>query len=616
MKTISTWDVLNIVYYQYIKKIRLLRLSIGPILILMIIARILEIKVTELVQKASQDIGIFPESNIFLQYLFISIFSSFLVEAQGFFFTSSVQSAYTTAVKNSVRDYLKLEYKMFKSKGIGEITSNIDRQSLSISEILDVFVLNLLPVIFIFLLAILKVYSVLGLPASIIITFTILIYTFITIKMAVLRNQIRKKLNQSYNESKDKLMDILKNYDLIVAFNKQKYEVDRYNEKLKVNEKWSVHLWQTFYILNFLQKAVFCLKTGIIIYMGLRNGMSPDQFVLFLSISRVLGVNLDKLGYMYSRFTSAILNAQMGFLKLKEPKKLYPIHYFNKTIKFKNAGVYSDNIFSSDSSLQDIKRSSNSNSVESNINENISSGRRRSLYDSSEDSDENELFFTYEQNQFIFNNIDLKIEKGDKIALIGPNGAGKSNFLKILLKFNKYSGTIKIDNDELSTIENKSIRDLISYIPQDCFLICGTVKENLLYGNDTVSEDDMIRLAKYLKYDDSFRNLTSGYETYIGKTNSILSGGEKQKIAIIRAFLKRAEIYLFDEPTANLDKKSELMFFDHLFNHEREKTVLVVVHNLDLLGKFDRIMFLTKNGIEEVTKDEAFALINSSSEKH
>lgn len=616
MKTISTWDVLSIVYHQYIKKIRLLRLSIGPIMILMIFARLMEIKVTELVQKASKDIGVLPGSNIHLQYLLVSILSSFLVESQGFFFTSSVQAAYRTAIKNSISDYLKLEYKVFKNKGIGEITSNIDRQSLSISEILDVFILNLLPVMFIFLLSIIKIYSVLGLLASIIIAITIVLYTFITIQMAVLRNQIRKNLNLSYNESKDKLMDILKNYDTIVAFNKQNYEIERYNEKLQVNEKWSVHLWQTFYILNFLQKAVFCLKTGIIIYMGLKNGMKSDEFVLFLSVSRVLGVNLDKLGYMYSRFTSAILNAQMGFLKVRKAKQLYPIHYFNQTIQFKNVGIYSDNMLVSDSNKEDRDKSCGSKSADGNMTQNTASeSKRASSYNPSDDSEE-ECFFTYEQNQFIFDKIDLKIEKGNKIALIGPNGVGKSNFLKILLKFNKYSGSIKIDNDELSTVDSKSIRDLISYIPQDCFLICGTVKENLLYGNGSVTENDMIRLAKYLNYDESFRNLSSGYDTYIGKNNSILSGGEKQKIAIIRAFLKRSQIYLFDEPTANLDKNSEAQFFNHLFNHEREKTAIVVVHNLDLLERFDRIMFLKKNGIDEVTKAEAITLLHRASEKN
>lgn len=573
MKTLSTWNILYTVYDKYIMKIKLLKLSIGPIIVTMIIARLMEIKVTELIQKASKELGLFGNSNIYLQYLIVAISSSFLVEIQGFIFTSSVQRSYRTAIKNSITDYLKLEYKDFKKRGIGAITANIDRQSSAISEILDVFVLNLMPVIFVLILAVLKIYSTLGALSSIIVSVALVSYTAITIKMAVWRNEIRKGLNLSVNESKDKLMDILINYDSIVAFNNQRYEIERYDEKLAQNEVFYVQLWRTFYLLNFLQKFVFCLKTGLIIYVGLKNQMTSDGFVLYLSISRVLGVNLDKLGYMYSRFTSAIINAKMGFLSIDEPKQLYPLRYFENSIRFKNVGI--------------------------NLN-------NKSDFD----------FFNYEnEGQFIFNKLNCEIKKGEKIALVGFNGVGKSNFLKILLKFNQYTGSIRIDNDELFSLSNNSIREMISYVPQESFLISGTVKENMLYGNPMISEEEMIELCRYLGFDESFRKLSAGYETFIGKNNSILSGGEKQKIAIVRSLLKPSEIYLFDEPTASLDRKSEDLFFSYLNEYEKEKTAIVVIHNLDLLDRFDRILFLTKDGIHDVTQSEATSLIDQKKQE-
>ncbi|KRH93014.1 ATP-binding Cassette (ABC) Superfamily [Pseudoloma neurophilia] len=661
-KSLTTFDVLKTVFYDYIKKIPLLKYSILPIMIIMIIARLMEIKVTEIIQKASQqmvkEIDFYSqteESNhspeylhqhdstrqsTYLQYLFISIFSSFLVEFQGFIFTSSVQSAYRTAIRNSILEYLKLGYHSFKNLGIGEISSNINRQSLAISEILDVFVLNLLPVLFIFVLSVIKVYFSLGFVPSMVIATAILLYTLVTIKMAIFRNEIRKRLNLSNNESKDKLIDILKNYDLVLSFNRESYEIDKYNEKLRDNERWSVYLWQTFYLLNFLQKFIFCIKTGIIIYLGIKYNMKYDQFVLFLSISRVLGVNLDKLGYMYSRFTTAILNAQMGHIIIENKKQLFPIDYFSTNITFKNVSILKNSSNSDDCCTNsDCKSSDSCNCDSKEQSSNIFSS-----------SSENDQFF-YESTQdknYIFRNLNLEIKKGEKTVIIGKNGIGKSNFLKLLIKFNDYKGSIKIDNDELSTLKDEDVRRIVSYTLQDSLLMAGTVQENILYGvsddkNEKYSElnfcenlffseqsddqsqksifknrksekqNEMIHLAQSLGYHESFLALPSGYSTFIGKNNSILSGGEKQKISIIRSLLKDSEIFIFDESTSNLDKKSEELFFNYITSDKmREKTVLCILHNLEMLEKFDRILYLTKNGIREVTRDEAMHLMANS----
>lgn len=593
--TISTWSILRTIYTEYITKIPLLRYSIGPILITMVIARLMEIKVTEIVQRASKYLNIYRNSNIYLEYLFVSILSSFLVEIQGFIFTSSIQRAFRISIRNSIVEYLKLEYFKFKTLGIGEITSNIERQSNSISEILDVFVLSVLPVLFVLVISVIKIYFTLGLLSSVIVSISLFLYVFITVKIAVWRNSIRKRLNLSINDSKDKLYDILNNYDSIISYNNQNYEIEDYNEKLIENEKHYVRLWQTFYLLNFLQKFVFCLKIGLIIFIGMKNQIQPDEFVLFLSISRVLGVNLDKFGYMYSRFTTAILNGQMGYLKVQQNKQLFPIRYFEKNIRFQNVGLCLNE--------QDEVPNDQEDDLDLFGYEKSESNNRSFVGDP-----ENSLFA--KDSGYIFRNLNFEIQKGEKIALIGANGTGKSNLLKVLLKFNKYTGSILIDNDELSTIKNDTIRDLISYIPQDSYLLSGSIKENLKYGNKFVSDREMVELCKYLNYHESFMNLSAGYETFIGKNNSILSGGEKQKIAIIRSLLKPAEIYLFDEPTANLDRKSEQRFFEYLQNHEKSKTVIVIVHNLEMIKHFDRILYLKKDGVEEISEDQAYSYIS------
>ncbi|ELQ74691.1 ATP-binding Cassette (ABC) Superfamily [Trachipleistophora hominis] len=574
MASITTYEILQIIMTKYVKDIPLIRMTIMPTLFLMFVARIMEVKVSEIVQNASLEFSGYREGGTFKKYMIVGILSSLLIELQGFIFKSSVQRAYRTALKSSLREYLLLNWSEFKMKGMGEITASIERRSSAVSEILDVFIINLLPVFFVLFLAVLKIYAIMGFTSSLIILISLITYTTVTIKMAVWRNEIRKKLNLSINESNNKLIDILSNYESILAFNNQNLELYKYDNKLATSEKHYVKLWRTFYLLNFLQRFVLCVQTGMIIYVGMCNKITSDQFVLYLSISKILASNLDKLGYMYSRFTAAILNAKMSFLDTVLPKKLYPIRYFDKKIVFRNVALplSSENILNT------------SNDV-----------------------------FTYAiSDNYIFKNMSFEIKKGEKIALIGPNGIGKSNFLKMLLKFNEYTGSIKIDDDELCTIDNYSLRDLISYVPQNSYLVSGTVKENIKYGNLVATDEEMIELCRSLNFHESFVRLSSGYETCIGENNSVLSGGEKQKVAIARAMLKNAEIYLFDEPTANLDKKSEETFFKRLAEDTQNKTVIVILHNLELLDYFDRIMFLQKDRIQEIKREEALKLMNST----
>lgn len=563
MSTISTLQIVRVIVSQYVKRIPMVKFTLVPILVLMLAARVLEIKTSEIVQTASLEFNGYAEAGTFKKYLIVGMLSSLLIELQGFIFKSPVQRAYRTALKNSLREYFMIDWLAFKKKGIGEITASIERRSSAVSEILDVFIINLLPVCIVLLLAVLKIYSILGLLSSLVVVVSLVSYTTVTIKMAVWRNNIRKQLNMSINESSNKLIDILTNYDCILAFNNQNYELHKYDGRLADNERNYVKLWRTFYLLNFLQRLVFCMQTGLIIYLGSQNHITSDQFVLYLSISEILAANLDKLGYMYSRFTAAIINAQMSFLDIETPKQLYPIRYYDRCMTFSNVALS----FSGNDGYSDI--------------------------------------FSYSIPEYLFQNVNLTIRRGEKIALIGTNGTGKSNFFRMLLKFHKYAGSIRIDDDELSTIESSSLRDIISYIPQETFLVSGTIKENIKYGNAMATDAEMVDLCQQLNYHSSFLRLPSGYETEI----TMLSGGERQKVAIARALLKNAEIFLFDEPTASLDKKSEESFFQMV--KAMDKTVVVILHNLDLLDHFSRILFLHKHGIDDISKSKAVELMKS-----
>lgn len=526
-----------------------------PIIIISFISRILEVKVSTLIQKLSEALNINNQPKIIqacYTYLIIYCISSFLIEIQGFIFCNSIQQTYRESTKHYFSEFLKLNYKEFKNKNIGEISQIIDRQSTAISEILDVMVLNLLPTLIVIILCSLQIFSIMGPISTFIILGSLFLYTYITIKMAEWRNLIRIEYNKSINQVTSFGIDRLSNYETIVSFNNQQLESNNYDKVLKIRQQKGVYLWRTFYLLNFAQRLIFGFQTFLIVMFGFKESIN-SEFVLYLSVSRILAGNLDKLGYMYSRFTASLINIKEGPIFTK-PKLTYSSAIFDSII------------------LNNVSLFNNSGTI-------------------------------------ISKDINITIKKGEKIALLGRNGSGKSHFLKSLIGFTEYSGSIKLGRNELNEINLDSLRENISYISQDSFLINHTVMYNMLYSFGT-SRYLAIQLIKKLDWHKEFINLSNGYETICGEGGNKLSGGQKQKISIIRSLLKKSSLYIMDEPTSNLDKESELKFFNYI--SKSKETVIVIIHNLHLLNLFDRILFMDKNGIRDVNCEEARELMSNS----
>lgn len=226
------------------------------------------------------------------------------------------------------------------------------------------------------------------------------------------------------------------------------------------------------------------------------------------------------------------------------------------------------------------------------------------------------------KDRTIIQNINLTIKKGEKIGIVGTNGTGKSTFIKSLLGFTKYTGDIMIDDKIIKLYNKKHIFDLISYIPQDDCTSDDSVLNNLLLGlnrNDLThltKEEQIIKvknIAKLLNAHSAFKNLENGYETIVGPRGNKLSGGQKQKISLVRAFLKDAPIFIFDEATASMDKKYEKEAINIALTNLNNKTVFMIVHGKDYLHKFDKIIFLDKGYVNDfntyehlITNNEQF----------
>ena len=209
--------------------------------------------------------------------------------------------------------------------------------------------------------------------------------------------------------------------------------------------------------------------------------------------------------------------------------------------------------------------------------------------------------FRYEENsEKVLSHINLHVDEGEYVALVGSSGAGKSTLCSLIPRFyDVTSGTVKIDGQDVRTLQLQSLRNHIGIVQQDVYLFVGTVYDNIRYGKPDATMEEVIQAAKNANAHEFIMSLPNGYETDIGQRGIKLSGGQKQRLSIARVFLKNPPILIFDEATSALDNESEKVVQESLEKLAKNRTTFVIAHRLTTIQNAKRILVLTENGIEE-----------------
>ena len=216
----------------------------------------------------------------------------------------------------------------------------------------------------------------------------------------------------------------------------------------------------------------------------------------------------------------------------------------------------------------------------------------------------NNVDFEYTNSNFTLKDISFKVFPNRKTALVGKSGSGKSTIMKLLLHYyDNYSGSIKIDNVELMEIDKKSLIDNLSVVYQDPFIFNLSIKDNILLSNQNASDEEFENACKKAKLDEFVLKMPNGYDTIINDKSTNLSGGQKQRIAIARAIIKNSKIILFDEPTSALDKENTQYIKELIDELAKDKTVIVVSHDMKLIADFDDIIYIDDGIIKQEGSD-------------
>ena len=219
--------------------------------------------------------------------------------------------------------------------------------------------------------------------------------------------------------------------------------------------------------------------------------------------------------------------------------------------------------------------------------------------------------YAYDPTKEVLHNIDLKLEKGRKLALVGPSGGGKTTLCHLLPNFYQLedgNGSISIDGADIRTLTLDSVRRNIGIVQQDVFLFVGTIRENILYGKPDATDEEVYEAAKRANIHDYIMTLEKGYDTEIGERGIKLSGGQKQRLSIARVFLKDPAILILDEATSALDNTTEVLIQQALDELCKGRTTLVVAHRLSTIRNADEIAVVMDGRItERGTHDELIA---------
>ncbi|WP_278022413.1 ABC transporter ATP-binding protein [Flavobacterium ginsengisoli] len=206
----------------------------------------------------------------------------------------------------------------------------------------------------------------------------------------------------------------------------------------------------------------------------------------------------------------------------------------------------------------------------------------------------NNVSFTYQDTNIeALKNVSFTVKKGETLAILGKTGSGKSTILSLISRlYDTTQGEIKIDENEISTLNLNDLRNNIGIVPQDAFLFSDTIKNNIKFGNQNATDEEVIEVAKNAVVHDNIIAFNKQYDTVLGERGITLSGGQKQRVSIARAIIKNPAILLFDDCLSAVDTETEELILNNLFEISKDKTTIIVSHRVSSAKNADKIIIL------------------------
>ncbi|MDB5773500.1 MAG: transporter ATP-binding protein/permease [Burkholderia sp.] len=471
-------------------------------------------------------------------------------------FARVTQHAVGTYALNTFSHLHALGSRFHAKRRIGGLLPDIDRGTNAIAFLLSVALFTLVPT----LLEIGMVTAIITTRYShwytVILVVTFVIYCGFTLIFTARRAPFQRRVNRLDSNAKSLLADSLINYDTVKYFTNEKVESNRFREIMVHWAEAGVANQKALFILHVGQSAIIAIGVASIMLLAgqdvLTRVMTVGDLILINAYVLQVCLPLNALGFVYREAKDALINAEKLFQLLRERPEVE-----------ESPGLPSLKVTSGEVNFDNVS-------------------------------------FGYEPTRLILSGVSFRIPAGQTVAVVGGSGSGKSTLARLLLRFyDPGSGKILVDGQDIRTVNSSSVRAAIGVVPQDTMLFNDTIAYNIGYGRIGAFTGEIIAAAKAAHVHDFIDSLPQKYETPVGERGVMLSGGEKQRIAIARAILKNPPLLIFDEATSALDTQSERAIQAELDQLSQNRTALVIAHRLSTVVDAHEILVLERGRIVE-----------------
>lgn len=450
----------------------------------------------------------------------------------------------------------KMDLDFHLSRQTGGLSRDIERGTSGISFLMRFMVFNIGPTLLEIALVVGLLLVQYGWSFALIILSSVIVYVWFSMKATDWRTRYVREVNMADSSTNSRAIDSLLNFETVKYFNNEGYEARRYDDDLANWETARRKNRLSLFALNGGQALIIASAMTAMMAnaaFGVSEGrMTIGDFVLINAFTMQIFMPLNFLGFVYREIRGSLANIDNLFTLLQRAPAIddkddaAPLVIAQSRIEFKD------------------------------------------------------VCFHYTPERPILHKVSFTIEPGQKLAVVGESGAGKSTLVKLLFRFYEpTSGQILIDDQDITTVTQSSLRQAIGIVPQDTVLFNDTLIENIRYGRPGASDDDVARVITMAHLDHFINSLPKGGETQVGERGLKLSGGEKQRVAIARTLLKSPPILVFDEATSSLDSQSERAILQALKAIAVGHTSLVIAHRLSTIIDADTIVVMQKGRVME-----------------
>ncbi len=493
---------------------------------------------------------------LLLAYALLRFAGTLFTELRDLVFARVTQRTVTGFAEKTFAHLLSLGPRFHGQRSTGMLIRNVERGTAGIAFLLGAGLFTVVPTLVEF--AGVAVVMALGYsPAfTLVIALTFFLYAGVTMALTRKRALRQRRVNEMDTRAHGRMVDSLLNYDSVKAYARESHERGRYAADLAAWVEGSVGNQRTLSLLHVAQSAVIAFGVAGVMLLAaeqtMRGAMSVGDLVLVNAYVIQICLPLNALGFVFRETKDALVDTEALFALLDQRSDvpdtgaLPPLKVAGGTVVFEN------------------------------------------------------VEFGYEPGRQILYGVSFEIGAGQTVAVVGGSGSGKSTLARLMLRlYDPDAGRITIDGQDLRSVQTASLRQAIGIVPQDTVLFNDSIAANIGYGRLGAGMAEIVEAARAAQVHEFVMSLPQQYETMVGERGLTLSGGEKQRIAIARSFLKNPPLMIFDEATSALDTRAERAIQGELDRIARGRSTLIIAHRLSTIVDADQIIVLDKGRIVE-----------------